>query len=86
MLKKVMGLYQIDPQNFNVAFFLRLFGWLVGKQKNCLRCYFCGQIVSLDLLATQSKVIQSPEVESNADVEKQFDVVGEHRYFCLWVG
>ena len=60
MLKKVMGLYQIDPQHLNIAFFLRLFGWLHDKEKKCLRCYFCGQESSLEHVETQTNIIQDP--------------------------
>lgn len=51
LLKKVMRLYQIDCEKFNISFFLRLFGWYFsknGENVECLACYFCGRMLQVE--------------------------------------
>ena len=65
MLKKVMGLYQIDRDNFNISFFLRLFGWYFShaQEEPCLTCYFCGQSVLLSEVALTTELTQKRDTE-----------------------
>ena len=78
LVKKVLRLYDVNPDQFMTSFMLKMLGWYLRKNgtgDTCLSCYFCGGTRLLSELSLTPEDKHDLTVESATPSERLFDPV-----------